>query len=158
MRHVGLRAGRPGGRSGWAGRAGRASRNVRAAERPSCHPVGMSTALAARLQAALIPAMKAKDRARVSVLRSALAALANAEAVDASASEATVGLGSTEIRRREVSEAEAELIVRALARELRDAADEMALLHQPDEAATLRLQIEALAEFIDLSLPPSAKR
>ena len=48
-------------------------------------PVRMAPSLRERLQAGLPAAMKAGDRLRVSVLRTTLAAIANAEAVDASA-------------------------------------------------------------------------
>ena len=53
-----------------------------------------------RLAADLTDALRAKDLRRVKVLRAALAAIANAEAVDAS----TVARGVTEVARRELTD------------------------------------------------------
>jgi uncharacterized protein YqeY len=77
------------------------------------------------LRAALVPAMRAKDTVAVAALRSALAAIANAEAVDpsvapvevrtAASSEhvaaALVGLGAGEVARRQLSDDDVRRIV-----------------------------------------------
>lgn len=82
------------------------------------------------LHAAVPAAMKARDRRTVSALRSALAAIANAEAVEvggevlAGAIEASpVGVGAAEVARRVLSEADVAAIVRAEIAERRAAAD-----------------------------------
>src|SRR5262245_19012865 len=59
----------------------------------------------ARMQADLKEAMKDRDSARVTVLRSTLGALANAEAVDAPTGpiSLTAAAGTTEVARRELT-------------------------------------------------------
>lgn len=77
------------------------------------------------LRAALVPAMRAKDTVAVSALRSALAAIANAEAVDQTVvpdegrtaatsphvAGALVGLGAGEVARRQLSDDDVRRIV-----------------------------------------------
>ena len=73
-----------------------------------------TVALRDRLQAGLVVAMKAKDEVAVKALRSALAAIANAEAVTGSVGSASGssehvaggvrGLGAGDVPRRELSE------------------------------------------------------
>ncbi len=85
-----------------------------------------------RLRSALSRAMKARDKAAVSVLRSTLSAIENAEAVDPVASTAidgefvagaAHGLGAAEATRRALSEADVTAIVEAEIAELLDAAE-----------------------------------
>jgi uncharacterized protein YqeY len=80
-----------------------------------------------RLTDALKAAVRARDRDAVSALRSAMAALDNAAAVDAPAVSGTelavehtpVGLGTTEVPRRSLSDSEAfELICREIGERL----------------------------------------
>src|SRR5262249_57611548 len=74
-----------------------------------------------RLREALRAAMKARDRLAVAALRSTLAAIDNAEAVDRAVSaddrlaieQTPVGVGAAEARRRVLTETDVERIVRA---------------------------------------------
>lgn len=115
------------------------------------------TTLQQRLQAALPVAMKARDKPAVTALRSALAAIGNAAAVAPTApvetqpgafAQAAVGLGVTEVARRDQDEAEVERIVRAEIAERRDAADEYDRLGRPEEAEQKRAEAEALAAHV----------
>jgi uncharacterized protein YqeY len=107
------------------------------------------------LQAALRDAMKARDRAATGVLRSTLAALENAQAVEA---EVTVvdgehfagtagGLGAAEVPRAELDEAAARAIVASEAQERRDAADDYERHGRDDEASRLRAEADLLDAF-----------
>ena len=83
------------------------------------------TDLTARLRAGLTAAMRARDRTAVRALRTALAAVANAEAqpvadpapasllADGPIAGAVAGLGAAEVARRELSEDDVRQIVRA---------------------------------------------
>src|SRR2546423_1232971 len=87
--------------------------------------------------------MKARDRVALAALRSALAAIDNAEAVDAPpvpggslAIERTpVGVGAAELARRELTEADVERIVRADIDQREEAARGDDLVGRPDPAA-----------------------
>lgn len=104
------------------------------------------------LRAALTLALKNKDRIAVSAIRTALAAIDNAEAVPVGAgagpsSEApagSLGVGAADVPRRELSASEIQTIVAAEIAERRHAADEIAETH-PDRAATLRAEADVLA-------------
>ena len=102
------------------------------------------------MQADLTAAMKARDSARVAVLRAALAAIANAEAV---ASDGQVSLtapaGSTEVARRELSDLDVGLIVERERTELLGAAEERERLGRPDDAQELRAQAAALEAYLE---------
>jgi uncharacterized protein YqeY len=78
----------------------------------------------ARLGQALRAALRSRDQAAIAALRSALAAIANAEAVDAGARPAAVtgsehfagaaaGLGAAEVARKELTDAAVREVVRA---------------------------------------------
>ena len=76
--------------------------------------------LAEQLRAALRTAIKARDRVAVTALRSALAAIENAEAVEVTgaaqhglAIEQSPGLGGAEVQRRTLTEADVARIVDA---------------------------------------------
>lgn len=100
-----------------------------------------------RMKRELTRAMKARDAVRVSVLRTTLAALGNAEAVhDVTAKPA--GLYSTEAERRELSVIEEREVVGREHRELLAAAQEVARLGQESAAAELRAKAEVLTEFL----------
>ncbi len=107
------------------------------------------------LQTALRSAMKARDKGAVSVLRSTLAALDNAQAVDAGAvvvesehfAGTAGGLGAGEAQRAVLDEAQARAIVAREAQERRDAADEYERHGRADEAARLRAEADLLAGF-----------
>jgi uncharacterized protein YqeY len=105
------------------------------------------TTLRNRLQSALPEAMKARDRAAVSALRSALAAIENAAAVapqDAPFGLPVNGLGATEVPRREQDDTEIERIVRSEIDERLTAASEYDALGRADQADRLRAEAHAL--------------
>ena len=105
-----------------------------------------------RLRRALPAAMKARDRAEVEVLRTTLAAIANAEAVAAPDAPtdggviagARIGLGSGEAARRDLSDADVAAIVQAEIDERLAAAGEYAANGRDDEAERLRTEAGAL--------------
>jgi uncharacterized protein YqeY len=114
--------------------------------------------LRTRLREALVAAMRRRDAAAVSALRSTLAAIDNAEAVDPShAPSATSGaiagavggLGAAEVPRVQLSEHEVAALVRAAIDERHDAAAQYERLGQSDRVARLRDEAAALAEHID---------
>lgn len=110
--------------------------------------------LRARLRAALPVAMKARDRHAASALRSALAAIDNAEAVDVAPSgagaveQSAVGLGAAEVARRELTEADIAGIVRAEIAERRSAAEEYERLGRADRAENLWAEAAALDTYL----------
>ncbi len=108
--------------------------------------------------------MKRRDTVAVAALRSALAEIANAEAVDlagtatparamASASEhvagAAVGLGAAEVERRVLTEAETIAIVVADAAERERAADEYDRAGRAADAARLRAEAAVLRSVVE---------
>ena len=107
------------------------------------------------LQTALRSAMKARDQGAVSVLRSTLAALDNAGAVEADVAVVegehfagtAGGLGAAEVPRAALEDAQQRAIVAAEAQERRTAADEYDRLGRADEASRLRAEAELLAGF-----------
>ena len=111
---------------------------------------GMSTEIVPlrdRLRAAVPAAMKARDRRTISALRSTLAAIDNAEAVEirdvrAGAIEMSpVGLGAAEVARREQVAA----IVRGEVEERRAAAVAYEAAGRGDKAAELTAEADALS-------------
>jgi uncharacterized protein YqeY len=119
---------------------------------------GMSSEIAPlrdRLRAAVPVAMKARDRATVAVLRSALAAIENAEAVDvedavrAGAIETSpVGVGAAEASRRVLNEAEIAAIVQNEVSERRAAAAAYEASGHSERAAGLVAEADALAAHL----------
>jgi uncharacterized protein len=118
---------------------------------------GMSTEIVPlrdRLRAAVPAAMKARDRRTTSALRSALAAIDNAEAVEirdvrAGAIEMSpVGLGAAEVARRELTEAEVAAIVRGEVEERRAAAAAYEAAGRGDKAAELTAEADALTAHL----------
>ena len=102
-----------------------------------------------RMQADLRTAMKARDSVRVSVLRSALAALANAEAVVPGHQSSTPeAFGTTEVPRRELSEADEHQILAREIDELQTTADELRQHARPDDAADLDVRATILNEYV----------
>ncbi|MGW6424624.1 hypothetical protein ACWF82_18280 [Nocardia sp. NPDC055053] len=112
------------------------------------------SALRERLRAALKPAMRARDRSAISALRSALAAIDNAEAVDAAnvkagaLEDSAVGLGAAEARRRDLTEADIADIVRREIGERRDAAAEYDRLGATDRRDSLTAEADTLAALL----------
>jgi uncharacterized protein YqeY len=105
----------------------------------------------------LTAALKARDRVAVSALRSALAAIDNAEAVPApdarmSSSEhvagAAVGVGSAEAARRELTPDDLHAIVAAEVAERVDAATGYARSGRQDAADRLRAEADVLRRYL----------
>ena len=118
----------------------------------------MSPDLRALLQSSLLPAMRVGDKDTVDVVRSALAAIANAEAVpvedapaltDGPIAGASVGLGATEAPRRELTEDEVRAIVERERQERLHAAEESEAGGLGEYAARLKTQAAALAFFLE---------
>ncbi|MEV6323613.1 hypothetical protein AB0M45_20825 [Nocardia sp. NPDC051787] len=107
-----------------------------------------------RLRAGLSAAMRARDRAGVSALRSALGAVDNAEAVDVAEHRAgalehsATGLGVAEVERRELTEQDVERIVRAEVTERLTVAEQYESLGRTDRAATLHAEAKALTDLL----------
>src|SRR5215467_3790707 len=113
------------------------------------------TSVPTALKAALLAAMKRRDRLAVSTYRTALAAISNAEAVPledgngTGAVEAiTVGVGQSEAQRRILTTPQLIEIVRGEIAERQSAADSLASAH-PDRARQLRYEAGLLSEIID---------
>ena len=96
------------------------------------------------MQAGLRAAMQSREQLTVSVLRSTLAAVANAEAVDP----ATADRGATEVPRTVLTEEDIRAIVAAERDELRAAADEMSSLAQAAKAEELTRQASTLDAYL----------
>ena len=116
-----------------------------------------------RLRAALPVALKARDRAAVPALRSALAAIDNAEAVGAAVTtrglaieESPVGAGATEVVRRIRTEEQVRDVVLAEVTERRAAAEEYERAGRTDRADLLRAEAAVLDAHLDgLPRPPA---
>jgi len=111
----------------------------------------------ARLRRDLTAALKARDSVTVAALRSALAALDNAGAVESPASRAegtrhvagtTPGVGATDTLRRVLGEHDARAILRSQVEEHRRAADQYARLGRLDIAERRRTEAAVLAEYL----------
>jgi uncharacterized protein YqeY len=119
--------------------------------------------LPARLRLALRVALKARDTAAVSALRSALSAISNAEAVDQvpvagggspHIAGAAAGLGAGEVQRRHLTEAQAGQILQAEITDRHRAAREYDQAGHPDRASRLRHEAAVLQSV----RPPDAPR
>ncbi|SEH87906.1 hypothetical protein SAMN04489835_5204 [Mycolicibacterium rutilum] len=106
------------------------------------------------LRAALLTARKDRDPVRVAALRSALAAIDNAETPDDARTDApasatiaggVAGLGAAEVDRRELSDAQIRALLTAEIDERRSAAAQVAAGGHPDRAATLDAEAAVLA-------------
>ena len=113
-----------------------------------------------RLRDALTAAMKLRHPNAVRALRSALAAMDNAEAVDVSETPtalsgriagAIAGLGATEVERRTLTVSEATDIVRTEATERQIAAEQYERLGEAGEAERLLAEAAVLLEQLDAS-------
>jgi uncharacterized protein YqeY len=111
-----------------------------------------------RLRRDLTAALKARDSVTVAALRSALAAVDNAGAVELPASRVvgatehvagtTAGVGSTDAARRELSEHDVRAILRSQVEEHRLAADQYARVGQHDVAERRRTEAAVLAAYL----------
>ncbi|MBR7839812.1 GatB/YqeY domain-containing protein [Actinospica durhamensis] len=108
-----------------------------------------------RLRTALPTAMRARDKVALAVLRSTLAAIENAEAVELPATpgslaieQTPVGAGAAEAPRRELTEADVERIVRAELAERDRAAQAYDQAGQPAQAEQLRTENRILTAYL----------
>ena len=119
-------------------------------------PPDAASPLHTRLRRALPPALKARDRAAVAALRSALAAIDNAQAVEAPPAPrsggvvagAVTGLGAGDVPRRRLSASDIAAIVRAEVADRRVAATDYERAGQVDAAARLTAEADALAAYL----------
>jgi uncharacterized protein YqeY len=115
-----------------------------------------SPSLRRRLRDALVAAMKERDRAAVTVLRSTLAAIDNAEAVDAAAAaggssaieSSPVGIGVAEVERRALSEEDIVQIVRSEVAEREAVALDYDRAGRPERAEALRAEAQVLSSHL----------
>ena len=105
-----------------------------------------------QMQSDLTAAMKARDRTRVKVLRSTLAAVANAEAVDLGphvrANIAGRTVGPTEVERRHLTEAHIRELVAGHQAQLEAASALMAAVDETAEARDLAEQAAILLSYL----------
>jgi uncharacterized protein len=119
-------------------------------------PSDAASPLYARLRRALASAMKARDHAAVAALRSAVAAIDNAQAVEGPPAprsggviaEAVTGLGAGDVPRRELSEDDIAAIVSAELADRRTAAADYERAGQVDAAARLTAEADVLAAHL----------
>lgn len=119
-------------------------------------PSNPSVPLRQRLQDALPVALKAGDRAAVAALRSALAAIANAEAVNRPApsdrgqaiEQTSVGVGVAEVERRVLTADQVEQIVRAEVAERQAAARDYERAGRTDRADQVRREAAVLSAHL----------
>ncbi|HEY6737893.1 MAG TPA: GatB/YqeY domain-containing protein [Actinopolymorphaceae bacterium] len=101
------------------------------------------------LRDGLKTALKTRDRVAVSALRSALAAIENAEAVPAQASEPAIGVGTAEADRRVLGDADLRSILECEVEERTSAAEEYVRHGRSDVAERLRAEAEVLRRYLD---------
>jgi uncharacterized protein YqeY len=119
-------------------------------------PPDAASLLHTRLRRALPPALKARDQAAVAALRSALAAIDNAQAVEAPPAPrsggvvagAVTGLAAGDVPRRRLSESDIAAIVRAEVADRRVAATDYERAGQVDAAARLTAEADVLAAYL----------
>jgi uncharacterized protein YqeY len=118
----------------------------------------------ARMRRGLVDAMKARDQQAVAALRSTLARIDNAEAVDAEAVDAepvlysgeghpavagsVLGVGAADVDRRVLTPEEMAAIVRDDVEEREIAAEVLVRVGRPDQAERLRAQAELLTTYL----------
>jgi uncharacterized protein YqeY len=117
---------------------------------------GSAAPLRQRLRDALTGAIKTRDKVAIAALRSTLAAIDNAEAVERprtadrrpAIEQLEIGVGSTEAARRELTEAQIERIVRGELAEREAAARDYQRAGRLEHAERLRGEIRVLAEHL----------
>ena len=156
-----------------------------ATERPAATEAATTGDIRARMRRGLVAAMKAKDQQAVAALRSTLARIDNAEAVDADGLDdeeedpeplgadgfgdegedgdrrpvvagGVLGVGAAEVDRRVLTPEEMAAIVRDDVEEREIAADVLERVGRPDQAERLRTQARLLTTYLDPPGPPSA--
>lgn len=119
-------------------------------------PSDAASPLYTSLRRALPTALKARDQVAVAALRSAVAAIDNAQAVEGPSvpssggpiAGAVTGLGAGEAPRRELSEDDIAAIVSAELADRRRAAGDYERAGQVDAAARLRAEADVLAAHL----------
>lgn len=115
------------------------------------------TGLQARLRADLLTARKARDTTATAVLRSTLAAVANAEALPVAEAALTgegpiagaaSGLGATEAARRELTDEDIRGIITGEQAERLSAATDLEAHGAVEKAEQLRAEAELLAAYL----------
>jgi uncharacterized protein len=111
------------------------------------------------MRRALTAALKARDQHAVTALRSALAAIDNAEAVDAAGqghppgegriAGAILGVGAAEVARRTLTPAETQAIVRTEVTERQNAAHAYERAGRSGPAERLRAEAAVLKAYLD---------
>lgn len=97
-----------------------------------------------RMKGDLVAAMKRRDTVAVAVLRNAIAALANAEAVDP----ADHPRGATEVARRELTDAEVRAVLAGEHDELCSVREELRAAGRDAEAEDLDRRASILADYL----------
>lgn len=101
-----------------------------------------------RLRKSLVEALRDRDEVATAALRAAVSAIANAEAVAPASSKVRLGVGSADVPRRELSDAEMLAILQAEIDELMHAAGEFDRLGRPDHARRLRTRAEVVRSLM----------
>jgi uncharacterized protein YqeY len=101
-----------------------------------------------RLRDALHAALKASDEVATAALRSAISAIANAEAVAPGPSKVRLGVGAGDVPRRDLSDDEVLAIIRAEVDERLRAAAEYEGLGKPEHARRLRSEGDVLSKLL----------
>jgi uncharacterized protein YqeY len=108
----------------------------------------MASVVRDELESDLTVAMSDRDATRVAAIRTALAAIDNAEAVEGSEVPPGSGVYETELPRRMLIEEEVLAVVSGVRDELRDSASEMRRVGQLEEADRLERQVEVLDAYL----------
>jgi uncharacterized protein len=107
------------------------------------------TDLKQKLQTSMTAALKAKDAVGTAAFRSALAAIANAEAVESlDEGHPALGIGAREMPRRRLTEDQMEEIVRREVADLEAAAADYESRGRGDDARRLRDESAALRKLL----------
>lgn len=103
------------------------------------------------LQAELIMAMKNQDRSTMTVLRSVLSAIANAEAVPAPEGPVEAMLGSAEVSRKELTPQQIKMIVIDEVDSRRDSVGYFETAGRHEEAENLKSEAAILERYLYLT-------
>ena len=144
-------------------------------EHPGATEAGATEDIRVRMRRGLVAAMKARDQQAVAALRSALARIDNAEAVDPDAFDdeglddepalsigtrhptvagSVLGVGAAEVDRRILTPQQMAKIVSNEVVEREAAADVVERVGHPEQAERLRAQANLLTTYLDPPGPP----
>lgn len=102
-----------------------------------------------RLREALASALKERDEVATAALRTAVSAIANAEAVVPAPSKVRLGVGAGDVPRRELSEAEMKAILQSEIEELTHAAADYRGRGENDRADRLHAEAHFLTKLLE---------